>query len=72
MDINWKMYGELDRLRAKLKEHGKRIQGRAPVVCSDETFLQMAEFRQKNSLTLKALPGSGGHSSRIMVNSSFR
>ena len=46
MDINWKMYDELDRLRAKLKERGKRTQGRAPVVCSDEALRLIAATRQ--------------------------
>lgn len=59
MDINWKMYDELDRLRAKLKERGKRTHGRAPVVCSDEALRQMVELRPKKLSDFEGVAGVG-------------
>ena len=59
MDLNLKMYDELERLRAKLKERGKRTQGRVPVVCGDEALHQMVELRPKKLSDFEGVAGVG-------------
>ena len=57
MDI--KIYNELLRLRQKFKDEGKRMQGRAPLVCSDDALLEIAELCPKKLSDFESVPGIG-------------
>ena len=54
-----KMYNDLQRLRQKLKDEGKRKQGRAPLVCSDDALLEIAELCPKKLSDFESVPGIG-------------
>lgn len=54
-----KMYNELFRLRQRLKETGKRTQGRAPLVCSDDALREIAELCPKKLSDFESVPGIG-------------
>ena len=54
-----KMYNELLRLRQRLKEAGRRTQGRAPLVCSDDALLEIAELCPKKLSDFEGVPGIG-------------
>lgn len=53
------MYNDLLRLRQKLKDEGKRKQGRAPLVCSDDALLEIAELCPKKLSDFESVPGIG-------------
>ena len=59
MDIDWKLHYELAELRAEIKEQGKRTQGRAPIVCSDDALYQMAELFPKKISDFESIAGIG-------------
>lgn len=59
MAYNQAMYSELIRLRTKLKEQGKRLQGRAPVVCSDDALYEMATLCPKKLSDFEGVAGIG-------------
>ena len=54
-----KMYNELLRLRQKFKDEGKRMQGRAPLVCSDDALFEIAELCPKKLSDFESVPGIG-------------
>ena len=54
-----KMYNELLRLRQKLKDEGKRTQGRSPLVCNDDALLEIAELCPKKLSDFESVPGIG-------------
>ena len=56
---NYQMYRELSMLRQSIKEHGRRIQGRAPTVCSDEALFEIAEMCPKKLSDFEGIPGIG-------------
>lgn len=53
------MYTELYRLRARLKEQGKRLQGRAPIVCSDDALYEMTALCPKKLSDFEGVAGIG-------------
>lgn len=59
MGINMKMYNELSYLRGKLKYQGKTMQGRAPLVCTDEALYQIALLCPKKVSDFASVPGIG-------------
>lgn len=56
---NYQMYRELSMLRQRIKENGRRIQGRAPTVCSDEALYEIAEMCPKKLSDFEGIPGIG-------------
>lgn len=59
MSYNVNLYNELLNLRQKLKNKGKREQGRTPLVCNDEALYQMAQLCPKSLNDFKAISGIG-------------
>lgn len=59
MGINMKMYNELCLLRQRLKEEGKNVQGRKPLVCTDEALRQIVELCPKRVSDFACVPGIG-------------
>ncbi|MBQ8298748.1 MAG: HRDC domain-containing protein [Clostridia bacterium] len=59
MGINMKMYNELSLLRQRLKEEGKNVQGRKPLVCTDEALRQIVELCPKRVSDFACVPGIG-------------
>lgn len=57
--MNRKMYNELFRLRQELKDEGRLTQGRAPLVCSDDALLEIAELCPKKLSDFESVPGIG-------------
>ncbi len=53
------MYRELNRLRSLLKAQGKRLQGRAPIVCSDDALYEMATLCPKKLSDFEGVAGIG-------------
>lgn len=59
MAINEKMYRELYQLRQRIKDAGKRIEGRTPLVCNDEALYSMAELCPKKLSDFAGVSGIG-------------
>lgn len=59
MGINMKMYNELCILRQRLKEEGKMVQGRKPLVCTDDALKQIVELSPKRLNDFACVPGIG-------------
>lgn len=50
---------ELSNLRTRLKGQGKRMQGRAPIVCSDNALYEMATLCLKKLSDFEGVAGIG-------------
>lgn len=59
MAINQQMYTELYNLREKCKEEGRKKEGRAPLVCSDDALFAIAEMCPRRIADLEGIPGIG-------------
>lgn len=54
-----KLYRDLYDLRERLKEEGRRLDGRAPLVCSDEALENIAAMQPKKISDFEAIDGIG-------------
>lgn len=59
MTFNRQLYNELHRLRQRLKESGRRNNGRAPIVCSDEALLEIVRQLPQKLSDFTAISGLG-------------
>lgn len=57
--MNRRMYNELFQLRQNLKDNGKYIQGRAPLVCNDDALYEIARLCPKKLSDFESIPGIG-------------
>ena len=53
------IYAALYALRERLKTEGKNATGRTPVICTDETLMEIAEMRPKTLDDFTSIPGLG-------------
>lgn len=59
MAINEKMYRELYSLRQRIKENEKRKEGRAPLVCTDDSLYEIAQLCPKKLSDFNGVSGIG-------------
>ena len=59
MAVDQQMYNELYRLRQRLKDIGKRTEGRAPIVCNDDALYEIAELCPKKLSDFEGVSGIG-------------
>lgn len=59
MAINQQMYNELYQLRQRIKDTGKRTEGRAPIVCNDDALYEIAELCPKKLSDFEGVSGIG-------------
>lgn len=59
MAFNQQLYNDLYRLRQRIKDREKRLNGRAPTVCSDNALQEMAELCPKKLSDFESVSGIG-------------
>lgn len=59
MAINQRLYNELYRLRQRIKERERQLQGRAPTVCTDSALYEIAELCPKKLSDFESVSGIG-------------
>ena len=59
MAFNQQLYNDLYRLRQRIKDREKQLQGRAPTVCSDNALYEIAELCPKKLSDFESISGIG-------------
>lgn len=59
MAINQQLYNELYRLRQRIKDRERQLQGRAPTVCTDNALYEIAELCPKKLSDFESVSGIG-------------
>ena len=59
MASNQKLYNELYRLRQRIKDRERQLQGRAPTVCTDNALYEIAELCPKKLSDFESISGIG-------------
>ena len=59
MAVNQQLYNELYRLRQRIKDRERQLQGRAPTVCTDNALYEIAELCPKKLSDFESIPGIG-------------
>ena len=57
--MNQELYNDLLKLRQELKDAGRMMQGRAPLVCNDDALYEIAELCPKKLNDFGSIPGIG-------------
>lgn len=59
MAVNQQLYNELYRLRQRIKDRERQLQGRAPTVCTDNALYEIAELCPKKLSDFESVSGIG-------------
>ena len=57
--MNQLLYNDLYRLRQRIKDRERQVQGRAPTVCTDNALYEIAELCPKKLTDFQSVSGIG-------------